>query len=468
MLLKGRAEAMNGKRQRLPLYVLAAGLLGLFVGSAPFAATITVNSLADPGQIGVCALHDAITAANTMTATNGCGAGNGHDTIKFRVTGTITLGSALPEVTDSQLTVTGPAAPGITIDGGNLFQVMPGPVVLVMQVAAGATLNLNHLTIDGGGNLSQPQGAQVMQVATGATLNLNHLTIADGIDLDAFGAGIQNSGTVTIVNSLFFGNNGESGGGIFNEQTGTLTVTNSTFSHNVGIGGGGINNLGKLTVTNSTFSSNGADVEGGAILNSGTLTVTNSTFAGNSTSPAPIPGPGGGIYNAGFASLKNTILANNSGNCSGTIIDAGYDISDDASCGFGKTGSAHNGDGVDPLLFPAGLADNGGPTETIALQSGSPAIDAIPVTDCSDQASPPNPITSDQRGLLRPDDGEQFCDIGAYEFQDFAGTPGQTNCYDESSRSLMRQFGNLDAAASVIGYSSLRELQNAIAAFCKG
>jgi hypothetical protein len=86
----------------------------------------------------------------------------------------------------------------------------------------------------------------------------------------------------------------------------------------------------------------------------------------------------------------------------------------------------------------------------------------------TDQASPPNPIASDQRGLLRPDDGEQFCDIGAYEFQDFAGTPGRTNCYDESSRSLMRQFGNLDAAASVIGYSSLRELQNAIAAFRKG
>src|SRR5262249_53368513 len=142
--------------------------------------------------------------------------------------------------------------------------------------------------------------------------------------------------------------------------------------------------------------------------------------------------------------------------------------SDDASCGFAKTGSAHNGDGVDPLLSSAGLADNGGPTQTIALQEGSPAIDAIPAADCTDQASPPNPITTDQRGFLRPDAGEQLCDIGAYEFQDFAGQPGQTNCFEQSIRTLTLEFGRLDAAASALGYSSVRALQNAIGAFCNG
>jgi hypothetical protein len=102
-------------------------------------------------------------------------------------------------------------------------------------------------------------------------------------------------------------------------------------------------------------------------------------------------------------------------NCFGTITDAGYNISDDSTCGFAKTGSANNGDGVNPLLSSAGLADNGGPTQTIALQSGSPAIDAIPVANCTDQASPPQPITNDQRGFLRPDPGAAACDIGAYE-----------------------------------------------------
>ena len=200
------------------------------------------------------------------------------------------------------------------------------------------------------------------------------------------------------------------------------------------------------------------------------LTVTNGTFSSNMGEP-------GGIASGGSASLKSPSwraacshlpLFGPSDNCSGTITDAEYNISDDSSCGFAKTGSANNGDGVNPLLSTAGLVNNGGPTQTIALQSGSPAIDAIPVADCTDQASPPNPITTDQRGLLRPDAGEQVCDIGAYEFQDFGGTPGQDDCYDESVRTLTHQFGSLDAASSAIGYSSLRELQNANEAFCKG
>jgi hypothetical protein len=67
---------------------------------------------------------------------------------------------------------------------------------------------------------------------------------------------------------------------------------------------------------------------------------------------------------------------------------------------------------------PAGLANNGGPTQTIALLDGSPAIDAIPLADCADQASPLNPVITDQRSFPRPDAGKAFCDIGAYEVQD--------------------------------------------------
>ena len=83
--------------------------------------------------------------------------------------------------------------------------------------------------------------------------------------------------------------------------------------------------------------------------------------------------------------------------------------------GFTKIGSAKNGDNVHQLLSTSGLANNGGPTQTTALQSGSPAIDAIPVADCTDQSSPPNQITTDQRGFARPDAGEAVCDVGAYE-----------------------------------------------------
>jgi hypothetical protein len=62
---------------------------------------------------------------------------------------------------------------------------------------------------------------------------------------------------------------------------------------------------------------------------------------------------------------------------------------------------------TDPKL--ASLANNGGPTQTLALQAGSPAIDQIPAASCP---------TTDQRGVTRPDNGESACDIGAYEFVD--------------------------------------------------
>jgi hypothetical protein len=248
-----------------------------------------------------------------------------------------------------------------------------------------------------------------------------------------------------------------------------LTVTNSTFSGNTGstpsFQGGAIDNGGlTLAVTNSTFSDN----TGGGIVNEvGSARVTSSTFFNNT---------GGGVVERfGLVRVKATILAANSGgncaNAGATITDAGYNISDDSSCGFSKTGSANNGDNVDPLLSSAGLAANGGPTLTVALQLGSPAIDAIPVAVCTDQDSPPNPITTDQRGLPRPDANEQVCDIGAYEFQDapeFAGHPGKANCHGKSVSALDHEFGSLDAAASALGFSSVKALQSAIKAFCTG
>ena len=149
----------------------------------------------------------------------------------------------------------------------------------------------------------------------------------------------------------------------------------------------------------------------------------------------------------------------------GTIGDAGYNISDDTSCGFAKTGSANNGDGVDPLLSTDGLANNGGPTATIALDSESPAIDAIPLADCTDLNS--NPIHTDQRGALRPDPGEVkvICDIGAYEFQEFAG---QSNCERKSDSALVQQYGSLSAAASAYGFSTVKALEAAVRRSCGG
>jgi hypothetical protein len=374
--------------------------LSLLIFDRAYAATITINSLNDPGAPGICALRDAITAANTMTATNGCAAGTGTDTVNFSVSGTITLGSTLPQIANS-LTIDG-TGQSITISGNNMVQ--------------------------------------VMQVKTGATLNLQNLTIADGNSVD-FAGGIENVGTLTVTNSTFSNNSANIDAG--------------------GLVGGIYNNGGTLTVTNSTFYAN-SGAAGGGILNGGTLTVTNSTFSNNFFAA---------IDNFSTANLKGTILAasNGSPNCVGTasITDQGYNISDDNFCGFSKTGSAGNGDGVDPLLSTAGLANNGGPTLTIALQSESPAIDVIPVADCTDQASPPKRITTDQRGFPRPDFGEDVCDIGAYESQEsFAGEPGAANCQGVSDSALSNQFGTINVAASALGFPSVKALQNAIRAFC--
>jgi hypothetical protein len=105
-------ESITALRRRGAVMIdarLIANAAALIVASNPVsAATITVNSVADPGASGICALRDAITAANTQTRVNGCKAGSGNDTIQFSVSRTILLADTLPQVTDSQLTIKGP------------------------------------------------------------------------------------------------------------------------------------------------------------------------------------------------------------------------------------------------------------------------------------------------------------------------------------------------------------------------
>jgi len=112
--------------------------------------------------------------------------------------------------------------------------------------------------------------------------------------------------------------------------------------------------------------------------------------------------------------------ATSGGNCYGAVADGDYNISDDSSCGF--TGAGANGDaigdGVNPLLDPNGLQNNGGSTETIALQPNSPAVAAIPLAQCT--------VATDQSGDPRPAPGYNACDIGAYEYQAPPATPTPT------------------------------------------
>jgi hypothetical protein len=426
----------------------------IFVASALTVATdaratlIIVNSLADPGATGICALRDAITAANTKTATNGCAAGSGNDTIRFGFSlngGTVALTSTLPRVTDKLLAIhpDSPNGTTITIDGGNKVQ--------VMKVAPGTTLSLNYLTIADG----YCPGCGGAAIVNYGNLTVINSAVIGNSDLEAAG-GIFNNGTLIVTSSTFTGNSTAdgAGGGIFN--SGTLTVTNSTFAGNycegVGAEGGGIaNNGGTLTVTNSTFSNNNC-ADGGGIFNYGTLSVTNSTFSSNSSSIANF---------RGLASVKSTILAaSDVGNCAGRIGDRGYNISDDASCGFSATGSQNN---VNPMLEPTGLQNNGGPTQTIKLRQSSPAIDAIPLAACTDAVAPPYPVISDQRFLPRPGSGQNFCDIGAFELQNSSATgfarfdasltiTSATGAFDLAANFTLGAGGSIDLATEPVTF----------------
>lgn len=177
-------------------------------------------------------------------------------------------------------------------------------------------------------------------------------------------------------------------------------ITGSVFDHNTALYTGAIVSWANLTVANTTFSGNIADpssgVTGGGIANLGTLLMTNATFSDNA---------GGAFLNMGQADMRNNILANSvegpdCTNLSGATITTNIN------------NLMESGDGCDlplimddPALGP--LTDNGGPTHTMALMFGSPAMDAGDDSSC--------PLT-DQRGIARPQ-GEH-CDIGAYEYTD--------------------------------------------------
>ena len=181
--------------------------------------------------------------------------------------------------------------------------------------------------------------------------------------------------------------------------------------------GGGVYNSGALTVVNSTITENSANAfgkfsagGGGGVENSsGTVSISNSTVSGNGASGS-ILGVGAGIN--GPATVQNSIISSNTGeNCSGTITSNGYNLSSDRTCNFNNTGDLNS---TDPKLGP--LQNNGGPTQTQALLSGSPAIDAGNPSGCTDGQG--HLLKTDQRGRPRPDKEDTGgCDMGAFERQ---------------------------------------------------
>jgi len=265
----------------------------------------------------------------------------------------------------------------------------------------------------------------------GSTISGNHTTYEE-----SYGGGVydDDSGTLSISSSTLANNSAGYGGALYLDSDATVSLSNDTLSGNAATYyyGGAIydENSDPVTMTGDTFTGNSADYGGGLFFDGDTEVLSNDTFDGNSgyygaaiyfdTTEASLSNDtiannngveGGGIYEPSYAtSIVNTIVADNpGGDCYdgpfGTSADAGYNLDSDSTCfAVGASGLTPEATGdqvsVNPDLGP--LSSNGGPTQTDALLSGSPAIAHALSASC--------PAT-DQRGVPRP----SACDIGAYQ-----------------------------------------------------
>jgi hypothetical protein len=243
----------------------------------------------------------------------------------------------------------------------------------------------------------------------GGTLSINSSTIADN---EAIGGSTHGFG----------GDAGNGYGGGLYIAGGTVSINNSTLADNQalgGAGGHGTETAGSGTVVSKATSA-GNGYGGGLYLAGGTVSIHNSTLAdnqalsgnGNLFGAVPGVGNGGGIDNTASPSaltMYDTILAVDSASTAGPDLDGGV-----TSQGFNLIGNSTGGSGfaasdlvnVNPQFGP--LQNKGGPTQTMALLPGSPAINA------GDTANAP---AYDQRGPGFPRIVDGTIDIGAFEVQ---------------------------------------------------
>ena len=308
---------------------------------------------------------------------------------------------------------------GFVITGGDADDATGRGGGMINITGPGAVRNCSFY----GNRASQSGGALYME---DSTLEVTDCTFS-GNAADSGGA-IYNNGSASLIQRCFFESNfavlGE-GGGIYSTNfpapevdgctffkneagnrgggihiTNNARVTSSTFIENEAADGGGIFAIGsEPEVTNCTFSGNKATVNGGGMQNywAATTIVTNCTFSGN------VAAAGGNMYNLDSdPTVTNCIFWGGTG---GEIVDDAASVPVVSYCvvqgGYAAGSNIFTGD---PKLAP--LAANGGPTETMALLSGSSALDAGTSTGAP---------SVDQRGISRPQ-GAGY-DIGAFEVE---------------------------------------------------
>ncbi len=393
----------------------SAARFGLSKGGAVFSAGTSSNTFH---------INDATIAQNTVNGRIGEGGGISYQDGTLTLTISRVRGNTVTSTaTVAQLSGGGIAATGfVTV---TISTIRDNQVTVSVSDASGTGFGGGISFFDSFGNLRL-----INSDILGNSVTVTSDPTAGNVAV--VGGGIYTRGGLTLTGSTVSNNtvtnaspiNGggshyASGGGVMNVGATGSTITFSTISGNTltapsGTTAGGIYNDAsghQMTITNSTISGNTATTGGGAFGNSGTMAFVNSTVASNSTGV-------NAAANATF-SLQNTILANASTDCSGsgTYSSAGYNLSRDHTCDSFLTG-AHDLKGVDPALDTLKV-NAPGTTATHALLPGSAAIDQIPNAGGCNNAG----ITTDQRGVARPQPAGGLCDIGAFEVQANTAAP---------------------------------------------
>ena len=460
-----------GKLPATRLLMIALALALTFALPPPAqAATIVVNA--------TCSFGNAISSANNDTATGGCSAGSGADTISL--TGDISVSNGSGFVIGSDITIEG--------NGHTITSTHSNGRHFIIQTA-NVNFSLNNVTLTGGDKTNS--GGSIFDQANGVTIRITNTTFHDNESTESGGAIRASTGgsliisnstfsdnvagkdggaintssgvSVTISNSRFSGNrttgvaNDDGGAIYFSNSSGALTISDSTFENsNTAAGDGGDINIvaGTATISRSVFddgdaNNNGGSIDiesgatvnirrstfesasvndyGGAIHNSGTLTIENSTFFENAAADN-----GGAVYSANNASttLRHVTMVDNRADGTGnaiytdslgdfylynSIIDSS-ETGDDCDGYSASIGNLITDNTCMPDVSddPSFAALTGSPAY-FPLHDISPAIDAADASQCAALSE-----AIDQRGVSRPQGSA--CDIGAYEY--FVAPPG--------------------------------------------
>jgi autotransporter-associated beta strand protein len=419
--------------------------INLTTGSGPLvipASVVSVDASQIPAGVTINAGNTRVLQSDSpstiatlegITLTGGSSTSGGNGSVAGGVWNSSTL-------TLIDCSVTGNVAN--TIAGGILNS---GSGILTLR---GCTLSGNTAYTGSGGG-----------IYNSGSLIIDDSTLAGNITSSSDGGGIWSSGTVTLNRTTVAGNSARGGGGIHAVNDSVTTISDCTFSGNTAsessTGGGGIRAVGSdLFVSNSTFYSNSANHGGGIQFFNTAVTKTfslrNSTLSGNTGTSS-----GGGLeYSAtiGTNEIRNNIVADNTSAVgpdlykalAGPLTPTGPNL-----VGNNSTVATNfpvgplvgtSGSPLDPLLAP--LADYGGPTQTMALLPGSPALDA------GDAGALPN----DQRGVARGADGDGngsgAPDLGAFELQEILVTSTMNNGMNSLRAAIDSEF-----SASVIRFS---------------